>query len=77
MRTRLFKSGNSLAVRIPKELHFDAPADDVEIERQGDSLVIRPVGRPLTNVLKKFRAFSADFMSEGRESSPERDRKGW
>ena len=77
MRTRLFKSGNSLAVRIPKELHFDAPADDVEIERQGDSLIIRPVGRPLTNVLKKFKAFSPDFMSEGREPSRERDRKGW
>lgn len=77
MRTRLFKSGNSLAVRIPKELHFDAPADDVEIERQGDSLVIRPVGRPLTNVLKKFKAFSSTFMSEGREPSRERDRKGW
>ena len=77
MRTRLFKSGNSLAVRIPKELHFDAPADDVEIDRQGDTLIIRPVGRPLTNVLKKFRAFSADFMSGGRASNPERDRKGW
>ncbi len=77
MKTRLFKSGNSLAVRIPKELHFDAPADDVEIERQGDSLVIRPVGRPLTSVLKKFRAFSPGFMSDGRESNPERDRKDW
>ena len=77
MRTRLFKSGNSLAVRIPKELHFEASADDVEIERHGDSLVIRPVGRPLTNVLKKFRAFSADFLSGGRETNRERDRNGW
>ena len=77
MKTRLFKSGNSLAVRIPKELHFDAPAEDLEIERQGDSLVIRPVGRPLTGVLKKFKAFSPDFMRAGRESNPERDRNGW
>jgi antitoxin VapB len=77
MKTRLFKSGNSLAVRIPKDLHFDTSTDDVEIERQGDSLVIRPVGRPLTGVLKKFRRFSTDFMSEGREPNPERNRKGW
>ena len=76
MRTRLFKSGNSMAVRIPKQLHFEAPAE-VEIERQGDSLVIRPVGRPLTKVMKKFKAFSADFMAGGRGSNPERDRKGW
>jgi antitoxin VapB len=77
MRTRLFRSGNSLAVRIPKELHFDAPASDVEIERVGDSLVIRRVGAPLTNVLKKFKAFSADFMRQGRRANPERDRRGW
>lgn len=77
MRTRLFRSGNSLAVRIPKELHFDAAASDVEIERVGDNLVIRRVGAPLTNVLKKFKAFSADFMRQGRRAQPERDRRGW
>ncbi len=77
MRTRLFKSGNSLAVRIPKELHFEALADDVEIERRGDSLIIRPVGRPLTNVLKKFRAFAGNFMAGGRPANPERNRSGW
>ena len=77
MRTRLFKSGNSLAVRIPKELHFDPTADDVEIERVGDSLVIRRVGAPLTHVLKKFKAFSRDFMSEGRGVNLERERRGW
>jgi antitoxin VapB len=68
MRTRLFKSGNSLAVRIPKELHFDAPAGDVEIERAGNTLVVRPSGAPLTNVLEKFAAFSPGFMSAGRET---------
>lgn len=76
MRTRLFKSGNSLAVRIPKELHFKAPAEEVEIERVGDSLVVRPVGQPLTNVLNKFAAFSPGFMTL-RERNPERDRSGW
>lgn len=39
MRTRIFKSGNSLAVRIPKELAFLDPADEVEIERVGSTLV--------------------------------------
>lgn len=77
MKTRLFKSGNSLAVRIPKELHFDAPANAVEIERVGDSLVIRRVGAPLTNVLQKFKAFSPDFLGERRGPNPERDRRGW
>ncbi|NCP80740.1 MAG: AbrB/MazE/SpoVT family DNA-binding domain-containing protein, partial [Rhodoferax sp.] len=43
MLTRVFKSGNSLAVRIPKELAFADGAQDVEIERVGNTLVLRPV----------------------------------
>ena len=77
MRTRIFKSGNSLAVRIPKELRFETPTTEVEIERVGESLVVRPVGPPLTHVLEKFAAFSPDFMRAGRESNVERDRAGW
>lgn len=77
MLTRIFKSGNSLAVRIPKELHFDAAMTDVEIDRVGDSLVVRPVGKPLTGVMKKFAAFSPRFMADGREPNPERERDGW
>ncbi len=33
MLTRVFKSGNSLAIRIPKELAFMGAAQDVEIEK--------------------------------------------
>jgi virulence-associated protein VagC len=43
MRTRIFKSGNSLAVRIPRELGFDDTASDADIERRADCLIIRPV----------------------------------
>ena len=43
MLTRVFKSGNSLAVRIPTELGFFDAAQDVEIERVGNTLVVRPV----------------------------------
>ncbi len=77
MRTRLFKSGNSLAVRIPKELHFDAPVDDVEIERVGNTLVVRPIGAPLANVLEKFAAFSPGFLKAGRVRHAERARRSW
>ncbi|MBV5345697.1 MAG: AbrB/MazE/SpoVT family DNA-binding domain-containing protein, partial [Rhodoferax sp.] len=46
MLTRVFKSGNSLAVRIPKELAIVDGAQDVEIERVGNTLVVRPVAQP-------------------------------
>lgn len=66
MRTRVFQSGNSQAVRIPKELQFDRLDIDYEIERQGNKLIIRPVGPPLVDVLDLFSAFSEDFMAAGR-----------
>lgn len=66
MRTRIFQSGNSQAVRIPKELQFERLDVEYEIERQGDTLIIRPIGASLTDILEKFAAFSADFLAEGR-----------
>ena len=45
MLSRIFKSGNSQAVRIPKELAFAEGALDVEIERRGETLLIRPVSK--------------------------------
>jgi antitoxin VapB len=39
--SKTFKSGNSIAVRLPKTIAF--PADTpVTIERHGDTLTIRP-----------------------------------
>lgn len=75
MLTRVFKSGNSLAVRIPKELHFVDAAQDVEVERVGNTLVLRPVMREtLANIGEIFGMFSPSFMTDGREFHPERAR---
>jgi len=75
MRTRVFKSGNSLAVRIPKELAFVDGAQDVEVERVGNTLVLRPVVQEtigdLTPILSMF---SHDFMAGGREFHETRER---
>ncbi|MEQ1784885.1 MAG: type II toxin-antitoxin system VapB family antitoxin [Hyphomonadaceae bacterium] len=77
MLTELFRSGDSQAVRIPKELAFPADWNEVVVERQGDALVLRPVRRRmLTDVAQKFSAFPAGFMSEGREAEAEIERKG-
>ncbi|MEZ4630814.1 MAG: AbrB/MazE/SpoVT family DNA-binding domain-containing protein [Deinococcales bacterium] len=41
MLTKVFQSGNSQAVRIPKELQL--ACSEVNIFRRGDELVIRPI----------------------------------
>ncbi|UQN12729.1 antitoxin [Methylococcus capsulatus] len=75
MLTRIFKSGNSLAIRIPKELAIAEVAQQVEIERVGNTLVIRPVAQEsLADVTDILAMFSPEFMAEGREESPEQDR---
>jgi antitoxin VapB len=72
--TKIFKNGNSQAVRIPADLAFDRNDMEVEIERVGDELRIRPVARQLDRVMQKFRAFSADFMADGRGDNQETER---
>ena len=75
MQSRIFKSGNSLAVRIPKEIAFDEAVQDVEIERHGEVLTVRPVKRKtLSGVMKVFASFSADFMAGGREVHRHKER---
>ncbi len=42
LTTRVFKAGNSQAVRIPAELAYDSNIKDVSIERRGDQIIIQP-----------------------------------
>ncbi len=73
-RTRLFQNGNSQAVRIPRELAYARSDLEMEIERQGDALIVRPARQRLVGVRAAFRRFGAGFMQEGREQPdvPER-----
>ncbi len=72
--TKVFKNGNSQAVRIPAELAYERADIDLEIERIGDEIRIRPARRRLDNALAKFAQFSPDFMAEGREAGEQADR---
>lgn len=75
MLTRVFRSGNSLAVRIPKELAIAEASQEVDIERVGEMLVVRPVSRhTLAGIGRIFAMFSPDFMAGGREFHPEGER---
>lgn len=70
MLTRVFKSGNSLSIRIPKELAIVEASQEVDISRVGNTLVVKPVEqKTLSDLLDVFAMFSADFMAEGRNSA--------
>ena len=73
--TKVFKNGNSQAVRIPSNLAYDRMDLEVEIEKIGQEIRIRPSRRSLSGVLQRFSKFSEDFMENGRNSQDQVERK--
>ena len=61
---RIFKSGNSQAVRLPKQFRFHV--NEVEIFRRGDEIVLRETRRNLGRAFAALAAMPEDFMSGGR-----------
>jgi antitoxin VapB len=72
---RVFQSGNSQAVRLPKEFRLNV--DRVEIFRQGTDLVLRERPVCAVEVFEALTALPADFMAEGRSDTPPQEREGF
>jgi len=72
--TRAFKNGNSQAVRIPADIAYERTDIELEIEREGDEIRIRPARQLMSGVLAKFAKFSPDFMAEGRGDQEQAER---
>jgi len=62
---RIFQSGNSQAVRIPKE--FQMEGDEVEIQKKGTALVLRPKKKSWAVLIGSLQKFTDDFMEKGRK----------
>ena len=72
---RVFQSGNSQAVRLPKEFRFEV--DEVEILRQGDDVVLRVPRRSAAVVFDALAAMPEDFMADGRDDALPQEREAW
>jgi antitoxin VapB len=66
-RTRVFKSGNSQAVRIPAELAYADTNVDLEITRLGDVITIFPVRTNLKDVVTALRSMPKPPRVEKRQ----------
>ena len=74
MRTaKVFKSGNSQAVRIPVEFQFDT--DEVEIFRRDDELVLRKKATSLAQAFHLLSSLPSDYTVERNDDVPQ-ERKG-
>ena len=65
---RVFKSGNSQAVRLPKEFRFRA--DEVEIFRRGEEVVLREKAQGMERVIELLRAIPEDVFEGIRDERP-------
>jgi len=75
---KVFRSGNSQAVRLPKDFRFDV--EEVEVSREGDAVILRPRrGRSTRWASLRAavdRGFSPDFMADGRQQPDDQSRAG-
>ena len=67
--TKVFKSGNSQAVRIPAKFQFDT--DEVEIFRRDDELVLRKKAKSLEQAFHLLVSLPADFLAERDDDLPQ------
>ena len=72
---RVFQSGNSQAVRLPKE--FRLRSEQVEIFRQGNDIVLRERPASATAIFDALVAMPADFMTDGRDDTAPQERESF
>lgn len=60
-KTKIFKSGNSQAIRLPKK--YRIIGDEVYIKKMGDGLLILPQNSAWSSLIESLSSFSSDFMN--------------
>jgi antitoxin VapB len=68
-KAKVFRSGNSQAVRLPKELRLDAK--EVTVYRHDGDLILRPVRKTWREYLDHGRRFTQDFPDQIDDSPAE------
>jgi antitoxin VapB len=69
---KLFKNGESQAVRLPKEFRFSG--DEVFIKRVGSAVILLPKAKSWDTLLESLAKFPSDFMTD-REQPQKADRR--
>jgi antitoxin VapB len=70
---KIFKCGNSQALRIPKEFHLKGK--EVEIFRHDGNIVIREKNTSLLPAFELLCSLPSDFFPHGRKDTPPEKRE--
>ncbi|HEY9716738.1 MAG TPA: type II toxin-antitoxin system VapB family antitoxin [Trichormus sp.] len=72
-RAKIFKNGQSQAVRLPKEFRFEG--DEVYIKRTDEGVLLIPLNRVWDSFLKNLDEFSDDFMTQREQPTDPQERE--
>lgn len=61
-RAKLFKNGDSQAIRLPKEFRFKGR--EVYIRRDGNNIILTPIDDAVDRLWNSLSLFSEDFQIE-------------
>jgi len=70
---KLFKNGDSQAVRLPREFRF--AGDEVLIKRVGSAVVLLPKAKSWDTLMESLDKFPPDHMSEREQPGKAERRK--
>ena len=71
---KVFKSGNSQAVRIPRE--YQVSGKELIINKIGNTIILFPLDDPWKLFKDSLEEFSDDFFADGRKQPAIQKRKG-
>lgn len=71
---KVFRSGNSQAVRLPKSFRFRGK--EVEIYRRGDEVVLREKEDSMVRAFELIASMKNDLVAADRENDLPQKRKG-
>ena len=74
LSSKVFTSGNSQAIRLPKEYQVDDK--ELFIQKIGNTIILFPKKNPWESFERSLNEFTDDFMSDGRQQPELQVREG-
>ena len=74
LSTKVFTSGNSQAIRLPKE--YQVGQKELFVQKVGTTIILFPKENPWEAFERSLKEFSDDFMAEGRNQPVVQEREG-
>lgn len=74
-KAKVFMSGNSQAVRMPRDFQFSS--NEVSIEKKEGKIILWETPKNLSSAFNLLTSLPDDFFSKGRQDLPPQERENF